>query len=69
MSYPFEWRRRERHENAINRLLVELGFRDDQGRIRKYVGSVFLPEAIKIGHSTFGFDSCSCRLPPEDKGV
>ena len=73
MSYFFEWKARQAHEYDVNMILVRLGFRDEQGRIRRFIGSQFLPEALKSGHSTFGFDMCKCRLPEgkheDDKSV
>lgn len=60
-----EWQLHEQHDRDVTGLLTELGFRDSQGRIRKYVGSVFLPAAAKLGHSSLGFETCQCRKDKE----
>lgn len=60
MSAP-EWKTREKHETEARALLKDLGFTDCQGRIRKWDGKAFWPRWEAKGHSSLGFENCSCR--------
>ena len=55
-----EWKKRLIHHEDVTQVLREGGELDQQGRLRKWFGKKSVDRLLSVGHSSVGYEQCSC---------